>query len=113
MSKRANRDTPQGLKIEFDNAKEIVEILLIPEKENKHRYKNVCILGDDDFKIACSDRDYQAGEQIKFIKEFSKEYFRAGVARTCLIYYFSPRYYNLSYIVVGRKITKFKFYVRR
>ena len=79
MSKRANKDQKQGLMIEFDSAKEIAEVLLITEKENKHRYKNVCIIGDNDFEIACSDRDYEAGEKIKFIKEFHKEFFRTAV----------------------------------
>ena len=65
--------------IEFDSAKEIAEILIITEKENKHRYKNVCILADNDFEIACSDRDYGAGEKIRFIKEFHKGFFRNSV----------------------------------
>ena len=77
MSKRASTDKKQGLMIEFDSAKEIAEVLLIPEEGNKHRYKNVCIIGDNDFEIACSDRDYEAGEKIKFIKEFHKEFFRS------------------------------------
>ena len=109
MSKRATKQQRQGLSIEFDTAKEIAEILLIPEKHNKHRYKNVCILADNDFEIACSDRDYQAGEKIKFIKEFSKEFFRS-VTKTLKIvwdeeyarvadlkvYYFNPvtEYYD-------------------
>ena len=76
MSKRATKDARQGLIVEFENAKEVAEILLVPEKENKHRYKNVCILGDDDFEIACTDRDYVAGEKIKIFKEFYTEFFR-------------------------------------
>ena len=76
MSKRSSRETPQGLEIQFDGPKEIVEVLLYTEKNNRHRYKNVCVISDGDFKLACSDHDYQAGEKIKFIKEFHKEFFR-------------------------------------
>lgn len=76
MSKRASIEKPQGLVIEFESPKEIAEILLFTEKDNRHRYKNVCILGDDDFEIACSDRNYDAREKIKFMKEFNKEFFR-------------------------------------
>ena len=76
MSKRASAEEPQGLIIEFSNPKEIAEIMIHTEKENRHRYKNVCILLDNDFELSCSDRDYRAGERIKFMKEFNKEFFR-------------------------------------
>ena len=88
MSQRANSDQPQGLLIEFDSAKEIAEILITPEKENKHRYKNVCILADNDFEIACSDRNYMAGEKIRFMKEFRKEFFRISVEFSTLNFFY-------------------------
>ena len=53
-----------------------MEVLLITERDNRHRYKNVCLVSDGDLKLACTDRDYEAGEKIKFIKEFHKEFFR-------------------------------------
>ena len=76
MSKRCKKNQPQGLIIEFESHIEIAEIVMVTEVENKHRYKNVCILADNDLLIACSDRDYAAEAKIKFMKEFFKEFFR-------------------------------------
>ena len=103
MSKRASVEEPQGLMIEFANPKEIAEIMIHTEKDNKNRYKNVCILLDNDFELACTDRDYRAGEKIKFMKEFNKEFFRPVTKQIKLvwdseyarvsdvkIYYFDP-----------------------